>query len=75
MPNASQVAIQRMLSDVQGAIQRMLSDVQGSSVLQREQRKYDVKKKHQKLQSCLAKYLGLDMKPLVRDIFKILPDT
>ena len=31
--------------------------VQGSSVVQREQNEYDVKKKHQKLQFCLPKYL------------------
>ena len=37
---ASQVAIQRMLRD--------WAHVQGSSVVEREQHKYDVKKKHQK---------------------------
>ena len=31
--------------------------VQGSSVVQREQHKYDVKKKHQEPESCLYKYL------------------
>ena len=38
----------------------MLSDwahVQGSSVVQREQQEYDVKKKHQRPQSCLPIYL------------------
>ena len=38
----------------------MLSDwahVQESSVVQREQQEYDVKKKHQRPQSCLPIYL------------------
>ena len=46
---ASRTVLQRMLSD--------WAHVQGSSVMQREQQKYDVKKKHQKPQSCLPKYL------------------
>ena len=41
---ASQASIQRMLSD--------WAHVQGSSVVQREQKEYDVKNKHQKPQSC-----------------------
>ena len=47
--SASQVALQCMLSDC--------AHVQGSSVVQREQHEYDVKKKHQEPQSCLPKYL------------------
>ena len=41
-------------------IQRMLYDwahVQGSSVVQRNQHKYDVKENNQKPQSCLSKYI------------------
>ena len=47
--SASQVALQCMLSDC--------AHVQGSSVMQREQHEYDVKKKHKESQSCLPKYL------------------
>ena len=46
---ASLVAIQRMLSH--------WADVQGTSVLQREQDEYDVKKKYQNPQTYLPKYL------------------
>ena len=45
----SQVAIQRMLSG--------WAHAQGSSVVQREQHEYDVKKKYRKPQSCLYKCL------------------
>ena len=47
--SASQVALQCMLSD--------WVHVQGSSVVQREQHEYGVKKNHQEPQSCLPKYL------------------
>ena len=47
--SASQVTLQYMLFDWE--------HVQGSSVVQREQHEYDVKKKHQEPQSCLPKYL------------------
>ena len=50
----------------------MLSDwahAQGSTVVQCEHQEYDVKKKHQKPQIFVK---GLDMKPLVIVIFRIV---
>ena len=47
--HASKVGIQRMLYD--------WAHVQGSSVVQRNQHKYDVKENNQKPQSCLSKYI------------------
>ena len=47
--SVNQVALQWVLFD--------WAHVQGSSVVQREQHEYDVKKKHQEPQSCLPKYV------------------
>ena len=47
--SVNQVALQWVLID--------WAHVQGSSVVQREQHEYDVKKKHQEPQSCLPKYV------------------